>query len=90
MNKTYGTRGVAEPHYHQVYSTYVKALGLKDNERVDLRKRGIDEKYIQAAQYATKQINTALDTDSALGILKSEGLNLDNVPGFLSMIKLAI
>lgn len=80
--KSYGTRGVAEPHNHSIYTTYIKALGLKDSERMDLLKRGLNEEQINRAQYSTKQINTALDTSNALGILKTTGVNLDNVPGF--------
>lgn len=82
MSKTYETRGVAEPHNHKVYDEYIKALGLKDSERLDLKKRGLNEEQIKKAQYSTKQINTTLDTANALGRLKTSGMNLDNVPGF--------
>lgn len=79
--KSYGTRGVADPMNHKIYSFYTKELGLKDADRADLKNRGLEDKHISNAGYASKGGLKEKVTYGALAKTNAE-FKLDDVPGF--------
>lgn len=79
--KVYGTRGVANPHNHEVYSFFLSQLGLLGGDESELIKRGLTHAQIRNGKYATKGNNKDKQTYNALAQTNAS-FDLDEVPGF--------
>ncbi len=79
--KTYGTRGKAAPHNATVYSSYLRGLGIDQNDIQSLKQRGLTDEQIALAGYASKPYNKSANAVKAVVNLQSE-FNLEGIPGF--------
>jgi hypothetical protein len=81
MANSYQTRGLAAPHNHQVYDSFLNQLGLKTDDYTHLSGRGLTSEQIKICGYSTKRANKSNETLQAINHINSH-YDINGVPGF--------
>lgn len=77
------TSKIASPDVlNNVYSAFLRELGLSDKNRMDLRSRGFSDESIEIGGYKTFPKKDEMDFFALCRRLMSQGLTLKGVPGF--------